>query len=178
MPRSRSRQSKRTQSPEETRSPRSSRVRRADLSGLDLNPEEVDDDEEYSEQMQDDDDEEDVTKNGSEDNEEEVISKRNSRKRKIDSDEDEDEDEDDEDEDEDEEEIVDPLDTLREECTNTETCKPHLHHFEECIERVTKEQQEEGYEHKLYKEDCVEEFFHLQHCVNDCVAPRLFNKLK
>ncbi|CAG87158.2 DEHA2D11990p [Debaryomyces hansenii CBS767] len=93
-------------------------------------------------------------------------------------DEDEDEDEDDEDEDEDEEEIVDPLDTLREECTNTETCKPHLHHFEECIERVTKEQQEEGYEHKLYKEDCVEEFFHLQHCVNDCVAPRLFNKLK
>ena len=82
------------------------------------------------------------------------------------------------DEDEDEEEIADPLDTLREECTNTETCKPHLHHFEECIERVTKEQQEEGYEHKLYKEDCVEEFFHLQHCVNDCVAPRLFNKLK
>lgn len=92
MPRSRSRQSKRTQSPEETRSPRSSRVRRADLSGLDLNPEEVDDDEEYSEQMQDDDDEEDVTKNDSEDNEEEVISKRNSRKRKIDSDEDEDDD--------------------------------------------------------------------------------------
>ena len=92
MPRSRSRQSKRIQSPEETRSPRSSRVRRADLSGLDLNPEEVDDDEEYSEQMQDDDDEEDVTKNDSEDNEEEVISKRNSRKRKIDSDEDEDDD--------------------------------------------------------------------------------------
>lgn len=93
-------------------------------------------------------------------------------------DDDEDEDEDEDDEDEDEEETVDPLDTLREECTNTETCKPHLHHFEECIERVTKEQEEEDYEHKPYKEDCVEEFFHLQHCVNDCVAPRLFNKLK
>ena len=95
-----------------------------------------------------------------------------------DDDEDEDEDEDEDDEDEDEEETVDPLETLREECTNTETCKPHLHHFEECIERVTKEQEEEDYEHKPYKEDCVEEFFHLQHCVNDCVAPRLFNKLK
>lgn len=93
-------------------------------------------------------------------------------------DDDEDEDEDEDDEDEDEEETVDPLDTLREECTNTDTCKPHLHHFEECIERVTKEQEEEDYEHKPYKEDCVEEFFHLQHCVNDCVAPRLFNKLK
>lgn len=93
-------------------------------------------------------------------------------------DDDEDEDEDEDDEDEDEEETVDPLETLREECTNTETCKPHLHHFEECIERVTKEQEEEDYEHKPYKEDCVEEFFHLQHCVNDCVAPRLFNKLK
>lgn len=91
---------------------------------------------------------------------------------------DDDEDEDEDEEDEDEEETVDPLDTLREECTNTDTCKPHLHHFEECIERVTKEQEEEDYDHKPYKEDCVEEFFHLQHCVNDCVAPRLFNKLK
>mmetsp|Transcript_8046 Transcript_8046/g.7990 ORF Transcript_8046/g.7990 Transcript_8046/m.7990 type:complete len:157 (-) Transcript_8046:278-748(-) len=95
-----------------------------------------------------------------------------------DEDEDEDEDEDDEDEDEEDEETVDPLDSLREECTNTQTCKPYLHHFEECIERVTKEQEEEGYEHKAYKEDCVEEFFHLQHCVNDCVSPRLFHKLK
>lgn len=91
---------------------------------------------------------------------------------------DDDEEDDEDEEDEDEEETVDPLDTLREECTNTDTCKPHLHHFEECIERVTKEQEEEGYDQKPYKEDCVEEFFHLQHCVNDCVAPRLFNKLK
>ncbi|KAG4407638.1 hypothetical protein JTP64_003173 [Candida tropicalis] len=92
-------------------------------------------------------------------------------------DDEEDDDEDDED-DEDEEETVDPLDTLREECAKTAACKPFDHHFHECIERVTKEQEEEGYEHKHYKEDCVEEFFHLQHCVNDCVAPRLFNKLK
>ncbi|RCK57611.1 Cytochrome b-c1 complex subunit 6 [Candida viswanathii] len=92
-------------------------------------------------------------------------------------DDDEDEDDDDED-DEDEEEQADPLDTLREECAKTAACKPFDHHFQECIERVTKEQEEEGYEHKHYKEDCVEEYFHLQHCVNDCVAPRLFNKLK
>lgn len=91
---------------------------------------------------------------------------------------DEEEEDEDEDEDEDEEELVDPMDTLREECTKTETCKPYLHHFEECIERVQKEQEEEGYEHKAYKEDCVEEYFHLQHCVNDCVAPKLFYKLK
>ena len=93
-------------------------------------------------------------------------------------DEDEDEDDEDEDDEDEDEETVDPLDSLREECTNTQTCKPYLHHFEECIERVTKEQEEEGYEHKAYKEDCVEEFFHLQHCVNDCVSTRLFHKLK
>ncbi|CAX42914.1 subunit of the ubiquinol-cytochrome c reductase complex, putative [Candida dubliniensis CD36] len=93
-------------------------------------------------------------------------------------DDDEDEDEDEDDEDEDEEETVDPLDALREECTKTAACKPFDHHFHECIERVTKEQEEPDYEHKHYKEDCIEEFFHLQHCVNDCVAPRLFNRLK
>ncbi|KAI5970375.1 QCR6 [Candida margitis] len=92
-------------------------------------------------------------------------------------DDDEEDDEDDED-DEDEEENEDPLDKLREECVQTTACKPFDHHFHECIERVTKEQEEPGYEHKHYKEDCVEEFFHLQHCVNDCVAPRLFHKLK
>ncbi|EGW31571.1 uncharacterized protein SPAPADRAFT_62185 [Spathaspora passalidarum NRRL Y-27907] len=83
-----------------------------------------------------------------------------------------------EEEEEDEEELVDPLDTLREECEKTEVCKPFAHHFHECVERVTKEQEDEDYHKKDYKEDCVEEFFHLQHCVNDCVAPRLFHKLK
>ncbi|CAK7894374.1 cytochrome b-c1 complex subunit 6, mitochondrial [[Candida] anglica] len=91
--------------------------------------------------------------------------------------EEEEEEEEDEDE-EDEDEIVDPMDTMREECQETAACKPYLHHMTECIERVTKEQEEEGYEHKEYKEDCVEEFFHLQHCINDCVAPKLFHKLK
>ncbi|KGU31966.1 ubiquinol-cytochrome c reductase subunit 6 [Candida albicans P57055] len=92
--------------------------------------------------------------------------------------EEEEDDDEDDDEDEEEEETADPLDTLREECTKTAACKPFDHHFHECIERVTKEQEEPDYEHKHYKEDCIEEFFHLQHCVNDCVAPRLFNRLK
>ncbi|KAK6459274.1 ubiquinol-cytochrome c oxidoreductase subunit 6 [Scheffersomyces xylosifermentans] len=90
----------------------------------------------------------------------------------------EDDDEDEDEDDEDEDELVDPLVTLSEECASTEACKPFNHHFHECIERVTKESEEEGYAEKHYKEDCVEEFFHLQHCINDCVAPRLFHKLK
>ncbi|PSK38382.1 hypothetical protein C7M61_002945 [Candidozyma pseudohaemuli] len=90
-------------------------------------------------------------------------------------DEDEDEDEDDED---DEEEVTDPFDDLREECAKTASCVPYVHHFDHCVERVQKEQEEEDYAHKHYKEDCVEEFFHLQHCINDCAAPRLFYKLK
>lgn len=92
--------------------------------------------------------------------------------------EDSDEDEDDEDEDEDDEEEKDPMDVMREECANTSACKPFGHHFHECVERVTKEMEEEDYASKEHKEDCVEEFFHLQHCINDCVAPNLFYKLK
>lgn len=91
--------------------------------------------------------------------------------------EDEDEDEDDED-DEDEEEATDPFDDLREECAKAPSCVPYVHHFDHCVERVQKEQEDPDYAHKAYKEDCVEEFFHLQHCINDCAAPRLFYKLK
>ncbi|ODQ61716.1 hypothetical protein WICANDRAFT_86643 [Wickerhamomyces anomalus NRRL Y-366-8] len=92
--------------------------------------------------------------------------------------EEEEEDEDEDEDDEDEEEGGDPLDVIRSSCEETPACVPHVHHYAECVERVTKEQEEEGYEDKDYKEDCVEEFFHLQHCVNDCTAPRLFYKLK
>lgn len=90
----------------------------------------------------------------------------------------EDEDEDEDEDDDDEEEEKDPLDVMREECEKSAPCHEPLHHFHECVERVTKEMEEEDYAHKHYKEDCVEEFFHLQHCINDCVAPKLFYKLK
>lgn len=112
MPRSRSRQSRRTQSPESTRSPRSSRVRRSDLSGLYINPNDVDDDEEYSEQGPD---EDDVTKNDSDmseedNNEDEIVNKSSARKRKLDSEEEDGDDdgeveEDEEDDDDDEEQV-------------------------------------------------------------------------
>lgn len=67
---------------------------------------------------------------------------------------------------------------MREECAKTASCAPYVHHFHECVERVTQEMEEPDYAHKAYKEDCIEEFFHLQHCINDCAAPKLFYKLK
>ena len=90
-------------------------------------------------------------------------------------DEDEDEDEDDEDE---EEETVDQMDALREECKNREDAKPLVHHYMECVERVQKAQEDPEYENSEHKEDCVEEFFHLQHHIDSCVAPTLFDRLK
>ncbi|SCV01143.1 LANO_0F10352g1_1 [Lachancea nothofagi CBS 11611] len=90
---------------------------------------------------------------------------------------DEDEDEDDEDE-EDEEAQVDQMDALREECKAREDSKPLVHHYMECVERVQKAQEDPGYADSEHKEDCVEEFFHLQHHLDSCVAPRLFDRLK
>ncbi|EEU40469.1 uncharacterized protein NECHADRAFT_99351 [Fusarium vanettenii 77-13-4] len=88
--------------------------------------------------------------------------------------EEEEEEEEDEDEDEeDEEELVDPKDTLEEECRNSPQCAPAKHHFDECVERVQQQESEGG-----AKEDCVEEFFHLAHCATACAAPKLWAKLK
>lgn len=92
--------------------------------------------------------------------------------------EEEEEDAEEEEEEEEEEELVDPLDGLREECGKAPACAHAAHHFQECVERVTKEMEEPDYHEKAYKEDCIEEFFHLEHCINDCVAPKLFYKLK
>ncbi|KAK8045240.1 hypothetical protein PG993_005264 [Apiospora rasikravindrae] len=78
-----------------------------------------------------------------------------------------------EEEDEDEDEIVDPKETLEEECKNSKQCAPAKHHFDECVERVTKQEEDGG-----AKEDCVEEFFHLAHCATQCAAPKLWATLK
>lgn len=91
--------------------------------------------------------------------------------------EDEGEDED-EDEEEEEEGGADPMDKLRAECATLPSIKPYLHHYEECVERVQKAQEDPHYESQEHKEDCVEEFFHLQHHINDCLQPRLFARLK
>lgn len=98
-----------------------------------------------------------------------------------DEDEDEDEDDDDDDDDEDEEEeeeVTDQLEDLREHFKNTEEGKALVHHYEECAERVKIQQQQPGYADLEHKEDCVEEFFHLQHYLDTTTAPRLFDKLK
>nr|AJQ18921.1 QcrA [Epichloe siegelii] len=86
---------------------------------------------------------------------------------------DEDDEEEEDEEEEDEEEIVDPKETLEEECKNSAQCAPAKHHFDECVERV-QQQESEG----EAKEDCVEEFFHLAHCATTCAAPKLWSKLR
>lgn len=48
----------------------------------------------------------------------------------------------------------------------------------ECVERVQKAKEDPNYEDLENKEDCVEEFFHLQHYLDECAAPRLFSQLK
>jgi len=82
-----------------------------------------------------------------------------------------------EEEEEEEEEPVDPKPVLEEECARSAQCAGYKHHFDACVERVTA-QQENPDEHQGPKEDCVEEFFHLQHCATACAAPKLFKQLK
>jgi len=74
--------------------------------------------------------------------------------------------------------VSDQYDTLRAECQETEEGKHLLHHYMECAERVTKAQEDPNYADAEYKEDCVEEFFHLHHYINECAAPKLFDHLK
>ncbi|KAI0133593.1 hypothetical protein BJ170DRAFT_590613 [Xylariales sp. AK1849] len=59
----------------------------------------------------------------------------------------------DEEEEEEEEEVTDPKEQLEEDCKNSKQCAPSKHHFDECVERVTKQEEDGG-----AKEDCVEEY--------------------
>lgn len=86
--------------------------------------------------------------------------------------------EDDEDDEEEEEEEGDQLDRLRDQCSNTARGQELKHHYLECSERVQKQKEDPNYADLDYKEDCVEEFFHLQHYLDECASPRLFSKLK
>ncbi|EJD04743.1 Non-heme protein of cytochrome bc1 complex [Fomitiporia mediterranea MF3/22] len=73
-------------------------------------------------------------------------------------------------EEDEEEEPEDPMVTLREECKESGACVKFSQHFEHCREKVEAGQGFKG-------EDCVEEMFHMMHCVDNCVAPKLFAKL-
>ncbi|THH33367.1 hypothetical protein EUX98_g831 [Antrodiella citrinella] len=72
-------------------------------------------------------------------------------------------------EEEEEEEPEDIMPEIVEACKESKACATATHHFAHCEEKVNAGQ---GYPH----EDCVEEF--MMHCVNSCVAPKLFEKLK
>jgi len=87
-------------------------------------------------------------------------------------------DDDAEEEEEEEEEPVDPKPALEEECAKSSQCRGYKHHYDECVERVTAHENDPEAHKGQHKEDCVEEFFHLQHCATQCAAPKLFKQLK
>lgn len=84
------------------------------------------------------------------------------------------EEDDEEEEEEEEEEAEDQKPAIVEQCEQTKACAPLKHHFDECQERVLNQSDEEAEHH----ENCVEEMFHLMHCVDQCMAPKLFAQLK
>ena len=69
-----------------------------------------------------------------------------------------------------EEELVDPHDTLKEQYRDSAHCKSFLAKLEECNTRVNSKSET--------TETCAEELFDLLHCVDHCIAPKLFAKLK
>ncbi|KAF1845324.1 RraA-like protein [Cucurbitaria berberidis CBS 394.84] len=77
-------------------------------------------------------------------------------------------------EEEEEEEEPDPKEQLEKECAESKECHGPKHHYDECVERVTGQIENDG----KASEDCVEEFFHLAHCATQCAAPKLFAQLK
>ncbi|KAF9030361.1 Non-heme 11 kDa protein of cytochrome bc1 complex [Hymenopellis radicata] len=72
---------------------------------------------------------------------------------------------------EEEEEPEDIHPVIRDECRESSKCKESAKHFSHCTSKVEAGQGFKG-------EDCVEELFHMMHCVEDCAAPKLFAKLK
>ncbi|XP_033738948.1 cytochrome b-c1 complex subunit 6, mitochondrial-like [Pecten maximus] len=75
-----------------------------------------------------------------------------------------------EEEEEDEEDIVDPHDVLKDSCRQSESCQKLDLKLIECTKRVESAGETE--------ETCHEEFSNLVHCIDHCVAPKLFKKLK
>ncbi|KAI9431171.1 Non-heme 11 kDa protein of cytochrome bc1 complex, partial [Lactarius indigo] len=60
---------------------------------------------------------------------------------------------------------------MREEAQESSKCKAAAQHFAHCQEKV---QSGKGFKH----EDCVEEMFHMMHCTDNELAPKLFAKLR
>ncbi|XP_053701319.1 cytochrome b-c1 complex subunit 6, mitochondrial [Synchiropus splendidus] len=78
--------------------------------------------------------------------------------------------EDEEEEEEEEEDMVDPLETLRQKCEESEHCMHTQARLEKCETRVGSRSATE--------EDCTEELFDFLHARDHCVAHKLFNSVK
>ncbi|XP_056148981.1 cytochrome b-c1 complex subunit 6, mitochondrial-like [Lampris incognitus] len=78
--------------------------------------------------------------------------------------------EEEEEEEEEEEDMVDPLETIRVKCEQTEHCVHYKERLEICEARVNSRSHTE--------EDCTEELFDFLHARDHCVAHKLFHNVK
>ncbi|XP_061834563.1 cytochrome b-c1 complex subunit 6, mitochondrial [Nerophis lumbriciformis] len=78
--------------------------------------------------------------------------------------------EDEEEEEEDEEDLVDPLESMRQKCAETEHCVHTQARLEQCETRVNSRSATE--------EDCTEELFDFLHARDHCVSHKLFHSVK
>ncbi|CAM1292803.1 Uncharacterised protein g551 [Pycnogonum litorale] len=74
-----------------------------------------------------------------------------------------------EDEEEDEE-LIDPMDTLKDDCREKPNCVSFNEKLQQCADRVNSRSKTE--------ETCEEELMDYFHCVDHCVSKTLFSKLK
>ncbi|XP_062852598.1 cytochrome b-c1 complex subunit 6, mitochondrial [Trichomycterus rosablanca] len=75
-----------------------------------------------------------------------------------------------EEEEEEEEEMVDPLETIRQKCTEAEHCVHTKEKLELCETRVGS--------HPDTTEECTEELFDFLHARDHCVSHKLFHSVK
>ncbi|XP_065886549.1 cytochrome b-c1 complex subunit 6, mitochondrial-like [Dysidea avara] len=73
-------------------------------------------------------------------------------------------------EEEEEEDVVDPIDEIREKCSEVSKCRKLNEILEECTNRVNGKSNT--------TETCTQELFDFLHCRDDCVSKTLFKHLK
>ncbi|XP_034737690.1 cytochrome b-c1 complex subunit 6, mitochondrial-like [Etheostoma cragini] len=75
-----------------------------------------------------------------------------------------------EEEEEEEQDMVDPLETMRQKCEETEHCVHTRERLEHCEDRVGSR--------SSTAEDCTEELFDFLHARDHCVSNKLFHSVK
>uniref|UniRef100_A0A3Q3KE23 Cytochrome b-c1 complex subunit 6 n=1 Tax=Monopterus albus TaxID=43700 RepID=A0A3Q3KE23_MONAL len=76
----------------------------------------------------------------------------------------------DDEEEEEEEQEMDPIETVRQTCAETEHCVQTREHLEQCETRVGSR--------SSTQENCTEELFDFLHARDHCVAHKLFHSVK